>query len=45
MRARSGTEITRRLNVLFASEEVANEQQRLTRKMDHVGTDWADENW
>ena len=45
MRARRGTEITRRLNALFADQEVAAEQRRLTREMDAVATDWSDEKW
>ena len=45
MRARRGTEITRRLNALFADEQVAAEQNRLTRELGGVGTDWSDEQW
>ena len=43
--ARRDSEITRRLNELFANEEVAAEQRRLTRGMDSAGTDWSTEEW
>ena len=45
LRARRGSEITRRLNALFADEQVTAEQLRITREMDAVGTDWSDETW
>ena len=45
LRARRDAAVTRRLNELFANEEVVAEQQRLTREMDAAGTDWSDESW
>lgn len=45
MKARRDAGITRRLNELFADENVVNEQERITREMDSAGTDWSDEDW
>ncbi len=45
MKARRDAGITRRLNELFADENVVNEQERITREMDSAGTDWSDEEW
>ena len=45
MKARRDAGITRRLNELFADENVVNEQERITREVDSAGTDWSDEEW
>lgn len=45
LRARRDADVTRRLNELFADEDVIHEQSRTTREMDSVGTDWPDEGW
>ena len=45
MKARRDAWITRRLNELFADENVVNEQERITREVDSAGTDWSDEEW
>ena len=45
MKARRDAGITRRLNQLFADENVVIEQERITREMDSAGTDWSDEEW
>jgi metal-responsive CopG/Arc/MetJ family transcriptional regulator len=45
VRARRDAEITRRLNELFASAEVAKEQRDEAAELDPSGTDWTDERW
>ena len=45
MKVRSDTEVTRRLDEIFADPEVATEQLRVADEMDSAGTDWSDENW
>jgi hypothetical protein len=45
MKVRSDTEVTRRLDEIFADPEVATEQLRVADEMDSVGTDWSDETW
>jgi len=45
MKARRDAGITRRLNELFADENVVDEQERITQDMDSAGTDWSDEEW
>ena len=39
------TDVTRRLNELFADPALAREQLRTAAGLDTVGTDWGDENW
>jgi metal-responsive CopG/Arc/MetJ family transcriptional regulator len=45
VRARRDAEITRRLNELFATPEVARKQAREASELDRIGSDWADERW
>lgn len=45
VRARRDAEITRRLNMLFAEPDLAQEQRQEASEMDVVGTDWAAERW
>ena len=45
VRARRDAEITRRLNELFASAQVAKKQREETAELDAAGTDWTDERW
>ena len=42
---RQDTDVTRRLNELFADPALAREQLRTAAELDTVGTDWGDENW
>ena len=39
------TDITRRLNELFADPVLAREQLLTAAELDAAGTDWGDENW
>ena len=39
------TDITRRLNELFADSALAREQLLTAAELDAAGTDWGDENW
>ncbi len=45
VRARRDTEVTKRLNELFADPELVQEQTRGASDLDAVGTDWSDERW
>lgn len=45
VRARRDTDITKRLNDLFADEEVARDQRLGASGLDNVGTDWSTERW
>jgi metal-responsive CopG/Arc/MetJ family transcriptional regulator len=45
VRARRDAEITQRLNELFASPEVAEQQSREASALDLAGTSWSDERW
>jgi metal-responsive CopG/Arc/MetJ family transcriptional regulator len=45
VRARRDTDITRRLNELFAAEHVRDEQRRTADDPGRAGTDWGDERW
>jgi metal-responsive CopG/Arc/MetJ family transcriptional regulator len=45
VRARRDAEITRRLNELFATPEVAKQQSQEAADLDRLGSDWADERW
>lgn len=39
------TDVTRRLNELFADPALAREQLLTAAELDAAGTDWGDENW
>ncbi len=43
--ARRDSEVTKRLNELFANDDLAQEQSREASELDTVGTDWSDERW
>jgi metal-responsive CopG/Arc/MetJ family transcriptional regulator len=45
VRARRDAEITRRLNEVFTSPDLAAEQRSEAAALDAVGTDWSDERW
>jgi hypothetical protein len=45
VQVRRDTEITRRLNELFADKGLATAQRRGVADLDQVGTDWTDERW
>lgn len=45
VRARRDAVITRRLDELFADEQLASEARRVAAELDEAGTDWADERW
>ena len=45
VRARRDTEVTKRLNDLFADSEFLQEQARGASELDAAGTDWSDERW
>lgn len=45
VRARRDAEITRRLNELFATPELAQRQSREASGLDRIGSDWSDERW
>ena len=45
VRARRDTEITRRLNELFATPELPQQQSREASELDRIGSDWSDERW
>jgi metal-responsive CopG/Arc/MetJ family transcriptional regulator len=45
VRARRDSEITRRLDELFASEQVKVSQKAEAERLDELGTTWADERW
>jgi hypothetical protein len=38
-------EVTKRLNELFANDDLAQEQSRGASELDAVGTDWSTERW
>jgi metal-responsive CopG/Arc/MetJ family transcriptional regulator len=43
--ARRDSEVTKRLNELFANEDLAHEQSRGASDLDAAGTDWSTERW
>jgi hypothetical protein len=43
--ARRDSEVTKRLNELFANDDLAQEQSRGASELDAVGTDWSNERW
>ena len=45
VRARRDAEITRRLNELFTTPELAKQHRREASEPDGLGTDWSDERW
>lgn len=45
VRARRDTEITKRLDALFATESVAEGQRREADDLAHLAVDWNDERW
>jgi hypothetical protein len=45
VRARRDVDLTRRLNELFAADDVRDEQRRTADELDRAGTDWDDERW
>jgi metal-responsive CopG/Arc/MetJ family transcriptional regulator len=45
VRARRDAEITRRLNELFATPDLARHQRREVAEWDRVASDWSDERW
>jgi metal-responsive CopG/Arc/MetJ family transcriptional regulator len=45
VRARRDTDITRRLNELFAAKDVRDEQRRTADDLSRAGTDWGNERW
>ena len=42
---RTGADVTRRLNELFADPELRREQLQMAAELDAAGTDWGDERW
>ena len=45
VRARRDAEITRRLDELFAAEDLTRAQRDEAAGLDDIGTSWADERW
>lgn len=45
VKARRDAEITRRLNVLFADEALANEELRTVHELTRGTVDWSEEGW
>lgn len=45
VRAKRDADVTKRLNDLFADQELVAEQTRATEELDAAGTDWNDERW
>ena len=45
LKAKRDAEITRKLDELFADEEIASEQLRVAREVDAAGHRWDDERW
>jgi metal-responsive CopG/Arc/MetJ family transcriptional regulator len=45
VRARRDADVTRRLNELFAQDEVTTAQRAETSFLDDIGTSWTDERW
>ena len=45
LKARRDAEITRKLDELFAEEEIASEQLLMAREVDAAGVGWDDERW
>jgi hypothetical protein len=45
VRARRDAETTRRLDELFADEQLRRDQMSGAEKLDVIGTDWTDERW
>lgn len=45
VRAENDADVTRRLNELFCSPEIAAEQTREAAVFDEAGTNWTDERW
>lgn len=45
VRARRDSEITARLDALFAQPDLTEEQRQTAAALDEVGTSWTDERW
>lgn len=45
VRARRDADITRRLNELFATPDLAHQHSREASELDDIGADWSDERW
>ena len=45
VRARRDAAITRRLNELFADQQLVEEQRQSAASLDAAGTDWRGESW
>jgi metal-responsive CopG/Arc/MetJ family transcriptional regulator len=45
LQSRRDALVTRRLNELFADEELEEEQLRTAAELDAAGTDWSEEGW
>jgi metal-responsive CopG/Arc/MetJ family transcriptional regulator len=45
VRAKRDADVTKRLNDLFADQELVAEQTRAAEELDASGTDWNDERW
>ena len=45
VRAKRDADVTKRLNDLFADQELVAEQTRAAEELDVAGTDWNDERW
>ena len=45
VRAHRDSEITARLNALFAQPELNEEQRKSAAALDEAGTSWSDERW
>jgi len=45
VRARRDADITRRLNELFATPDLAKHHSREASELDGIGSDWSDERW
>jgi len=45
VRARRDSEVTRRLDELFADESLSETQRREAEERTRLGVDWADERW
>lgn len=45
VRARRDADITRRLDELFATPDLARQQSRDASELDRIGSDWSDERW
>jgi metal-responsive CopG/Arc/MetJ family transcriptional regulator len=45
VRARRDAELTRRLNALFATPDLAKQHSREASELHGIGADWSDERW